>query len=261
MRGAATPALPVGLARRHKMGFFPGSTLGNLVPVEASRLLRVSRAALSGGSLIVGIDHRKDTAMLVRAYDDAVDATATFNLNLLVRINRELGGNFDLRASSTGPSTMREGRIEMHLVSLQDQSVRIRGWRIHFRAGESIHTENSYKYSISQFRHLGCRVACGLIRAGSFSVHELTSARALGRHSMRDVGRAKEGSRPASARPLSFDRSRKRRLPRRVARLRYRPNQGSVDCERWPSSCSHNPWDRSWRHGPPVLFGGTRSWR
>ena len=81
------------------MGFFPCSTLNNLMPVEASSLLRVFRAAFVGRGLSsVGMDLRKDTAMLVCAYDDAAGATATFNLDLLVRINRELGGNFDLRA-------------------------------------------------------------------------------------------------------------------------------------------------------------------
>src|SRR6185436_15956721 len=140
-------ALSLDLACRHKTGFFPGSTIGNLMPVEASRLLRVFRAALSsGGCLIVGIDLKKDAGKLVRAYDDTAGVTATFNLNLLVRINRELGANFDLRAfKHRAVYNARQGRIEMHLVSLRDQSVRIRGRRILFRAGESIHTENSYK--------------------------------------------------------------------------------------------------------------------
>jgi dimethylhistidine N-methyltransferase len=120
---------PADLAWRHKTGFFPGSTIGNLMPIEASRLLRVFRAMLSpGGRLIVGVDLKKDAVRLVKAYDDAAGVTAAFNLNLLVRINRELGANFDLRAfKHRAVYNARDGRIEMHLVSLREQSVRIRG--------------------------------------------------------------------------------------------------------------------------------------
>ena len=176
-------ALPAELAWRHKTGFFPGSTIGNLMPVEASRLLRVFRGALSsGGRLIVGIDLKKDAGRLVRAYDDSAGVTAAFNLNLLVRINRELGANFDLRAfEHKAIYNARDGRIEMHLVSLHDQTVRLRGRRIHFRAGESIHTENSYKYSIGQFQDLARSANWLPSRVwtdprGLFSVHELISA-------------------------------------------------------------------------------------
>jgi dimethylhistidine N-methyltransferase len=175
-------ALPAELAWRHKTGFFPGSTIGNLMPVEASRLLRVFRAVLSsGGRLIVGIDLKKDAGRLVRAYDDSAGVTAAFNLNLLVRINRELGANFDLRAfKHKAIYNACDGRIEMHIVSLREQSVRIRGRRIYFRAGESIHTENSYKYSIPQFQDLARSANWQPTRVwtdprGLFSVHELTS--------------------------------------------------------------------------------------
>jgi dimethylhistidine N-methyltransferase len=176
-------ALPAELAWRHETGFFPGSTIGNLMPVEASRLLRVFRAALSsGGRLIVGIDLEKDAGRLVRAYDDTAGVTAAFNLNLLVRINRELGANFDLRGfKHRAVYNAREGRIEMHLVSLRDQSVRIGGRRIPFRAGESIHTESSYKYSIPRFQDLARSANWLPARVwtdprGLFSVHELISA-------------------------------------------------------------------------------------
>jgi len=176
-------ALPAHLAWRHRTGFFPGSTIGNLTPVEASRLLHVFRAVLSsGGRLIVGIDLKKDPGKLVRAYDDSAGVTAAFNLNLLVRINRELGANFDPGAfKHRAVYNAREGRIEMHLVSLKEQSVRIRGRRIPFRAGESIQTENSYKYSISQFQDLARSANWLPTRVwtdprGLFSVHELTSA-------------------------------------------------------------------------------------
>jgi dimethylhistidine N-methyltransferase len=175
-------APPADLAWRHKTGFFPGSTIGNLMPVEASRLLRVFRTVLSsGGRLIVGIDLKKDAGKLVRAYDDSAGVTAAFNLNLLVRINRELGANFDLRAfKHKAIYNARDGRIEMHLVSLLDQSVKIRGRRIPFRAGESIHTENSYKYSIGQFQDLARSANWLPTRVWTdprqlFSVHELTS--------------------------------------------------------------------------------------
>src|ERR1700682_347754 len=107
------------------------------MPTEASRLLRVFRAVLSShGRLIVGIDLKKDAGKLVRAYDDTSGVTAAFNLNLLARIKRELGANFDLSVfKHKAVYNARDGRIEMHLVSLKDQSVRIRDRRIHFRAG------------------------------------------------------------------------------------------------------------------------------
>ena len=173
--------LPADLAKRRKTGFFCGSTIGNLMPVEASRLLRVLRAMLSPGGRLV-VDLKKDADALVRTYDDTAGLTAAFNLNLLVRINRELGANFDLRAfKHRAIYNAREGRIEMHLVSLQEQSVRIRGRRIHFRAGESIHTESSYKYSISQFQDLARSANWLPTRVWTdsrklFSLHELTSA-------------------------------------------------------------------------------------
>jgi dimethylhistidine N-methyltransferase len=174
--------LAADLAERRKTGVFFGSTIGNLMPVEASRLLRVLRAMLSpGGRLIVGVDLNKDADALMRAYDDTAGLTAAFNLNLLVRINRELGANFDLRAfRHRAIYNAREGCIEMHLVSLKEQSIRIRGRRIHFRAGESIHTESSYKYSISQFQDLARSANWLPTRIWTdsrklFSVHELTS--------------------------------------------------------------------------------------
>ena len=176
-------ALPTELAWQHKTGFFPGSTIGNLMPIEASRLLRVFRAMLSsGGRLVVGVDLKKDPTKLVRAYDDNAGVTAAFNLNLLARLNRELGANFELRAfKHRAIYNARDGRIEMHLVSLREQSVKIRGRRIPFRAGETIHTENSYKYSIGQFQDLSRSANWEPSRTWTdsrqlFSVHELISA-------------------------------------------------------------------------------------
>ena len=116
-------ALPADVAARPKTGFFPGSTVGNFTPAEAQRLLRVFRAVLSpGGRLIVGADLKKDPRTLVQAYDDAAGVTAAFNLNLLARINRELGGSFDLAAfRHEAIYNPRDGRIEMHLVSQRAQ--------------------------------------------------------------------------------------------------------------------------------------------
>jgi dimethylhistidine N-methyltransferase len=176
-------AFPDDLADHHKTGFFPGSTIGNLRPAEAQRLLRVFRAALSpGGRLIVGVDLEKDARKLVLAYNDAAGVTAAFNLNLLTRINRELGATFDLDAfrheSIYNP---REGRIEMHLISTKAQQVAVRGRRFGFRAGETIHTENSYKYSIAQFQELARSAGWQPRRVWTdddrlFSVHELVAA-------------------------------------------------------------------------------------
>ena len=175
-------ALPPDLAGRHKTGFFPGSTIGNLTPAEAERLLRVFRAVLSpGGRLIVGVDLEKDARQLVLAYNDAAGVTAAFNLNLLARINRELGGTFSIdRFRHDAVYNPREGRIEMHLESLREQEVKVCGRRFRFKAGERIHTENSYKYSIDQFQRLarsaGWSPECVWTDEGRlFSVHELSS--------------------------------------------------------------------------------------
>ena len=146
--------------RRHtKLGFFPGSTIGNFDPPDAGRLLAHFARVLGPGSrLIVGVDLDKDPRRLEAAYDDAKGVTARFNLNLLERINRELGGDFDLARFQHRAIYDREfKRIEMHLVSRVAQTVRLLGRSFQFAAGESIHTENSYKYSVEQFRALATR--------------------------------------------------------------------------------------------------------
>jgi dimethylhistidine N-methyltransferase len=175
--------MPAGLANSPKTGFFPGSTIGNLTPVEAQRLLRVFRAVLSpGGRLIVGIDLKKDMRTLISAYDDSAGVTAAFNLNILARINRELGGNFDVRGfDHMAIYNQIHGRIEIHLVSLADQEVSIRGRQFRFGIGETIHTENSYKYSVNQFRDMARAAGWEPRRVWTdrkawFSVHELVSA-------------------------------------------------------------------------------------
>lgn len=136
--------------------FFPGSSIGNFDPPEARALLeRVARVLGRGGRLLIGVDLRKDPAILNAAYNDAQGVTAAFNLNLLARINRELGADFDLDAfAHKAFFNAGASRIEMHLESLADQAVRIAGREIAFRRGETIHTECSYKYGIADFQSL-----------------------------------------------------------------------------------------------------------
>lgn len=136
--------------------YFPGSTIGNLTPAEALEFLRRARElAGRGGAMLVGVDLKKDPQRLHAAYNDAQGVTAEFNLNLLRRINRELGADFD-------PGLFRHvafydaaaGRIEMHLESRVGQTVTVAGQRFVFAAGERLHTENSCKYSVAEFQRL-----------------------------------------------------------------------------------------------------------
>lgn len=139
-----------------RVGFFPGSTIGNFEPHEAAAFLRHVALILGGGAtLIVGIDLQKDNSILNAAYNDAAGVTRAFNLNILVRINRELDGKFDLSSFEHHAFYNRERhRIEMHLASNKRQKVRVAGETIEFRAGETIHTESSYKYSVDSFSAL-----------------------------------------------------------------------------------------------------------
>lgn len=175
-----TVPLPADLVTRSKTGFFPGSTIGNLAPAEAEGLLaNFGRVLGKEGRLIIGVDLKKDPRVLVDAYNDAAGVTAAFNLNLLDRINRELGGNFDSRQfRHEAIYDPRKGRIEMHLISNRNQMVDICDRTFHFKSGESIHTENSYKYTIEQFRDLARASGWRPQRvwtdtAQKFSVHEL----------------------------------------------------------------------------------------
>lgn len=141
---------------RQRFVYFPGSTIGNFEPHEAFAFLRrVARVVGSGGGLLIGVDLKKDPTILHAAYNDAAGVTAAFNLNLLARINRELGGDFNLahfqHYAYYNPG---EGRIEMHLVSTAAQSVHIGPTTIRFERGESIHTECSHKYTPEQFAEL-----------------------------------------------------------------------------------------------------------
>ncbi len=139
------PALPTG-ARR--VAFFPGSTIGNFHPAEATAFLRrVRRAVGPEGALVLGVDRRKDARILHAAYNDRAGVTAAFNLNVLARLNRELGADFDLaRFRHVAFFAPAASRIEMHLESLDAQTVRVAGETITFERGETIWTESSYKY-------------------------------------------------------------------------------------------------------------------
>ena len=149
------PALPE-LGRGRRVGFFPGSTIGNLDREAAVEFLKVARERLDKGSLfILGVDLVKDPAVLVAAYDDAEGVTAAFNKNLLVRANRELGADFDLDAfDHVALWNPQESRMEMHLRSATDQRVRIGEETVDFMAGETIHTESSRKYRVDSVREL-----------------------------------------------------------------------------------------------------------
>ena len=145
--------LPVAIEGMPRVGFFPGSTIGNFEPHEAAAFLRQAAETLGPGAVfIVGVDLVKDPNVLQKAYNDKQVVTAKFNLNLLVRINRELGADFQPSAFEHHAFYNREkSRIEMHLASLKRQRVRVCGECIDFRAGETIHTENSYKYTVESF--------------------------------------------------------------------------------------------------------------
>lgn len=144
------------LPDRPKVAFFPGSTIGNFTPDEAQAFLGNVREFVGAeGGLLIGVDMKKDKQRLEAAYNDCAGVTAAFNLNLLHRINRELGADFDVskfRHHAFYNEAL--GRIEMHLLSLSAQQVNIDGRLISFREGESIHTENSYKYSPDEFAAL-----------------------------------------------------------------------------------------------------------
>jgi dimethylhistidine N-methyltransferase len=148
--------LPAAVQGRDMLGFFPGSTIGNMVPRTAVDLLRSMRETLGDGArLLVGIDRMKDIARLLAAYDDAQGVTARFNLNLLARINRELGGDIPIgQFRHVARWNAEWSRIEMHLQALADISFTIAGRLFSMQEGETIHTENSHKYQPGQARFL-----------------------------------------------------------------------------------------------------------
>jgi L-histidine N-alpha-methyltransferase len=158
--------LPEQVRGAPKLGFFPGSTIGNLVARTAVDLLRAMKETLGAGSwLLIGMDRIKDVATLVAAYDDAEGVTAEFNLNLLHRINRELGGTIEV-AAFRHRAIWRDShaRIEMHLEAMRDTSFTIAGRPFTMRAGETIHTENSHKYGHRDARLLLLAAGWGVVR-------------------------------------------------------------------------------------------------
>ena len=169
-----TGPVPLPTDGRARLGFFPGSTIGNLDEPEAVDLLRHFGQLLGReAQLLIGFDRRKSPDVLIPAYDDAQGVTARFNLNLLGRINRELGGNLDVAgfAHEIRWNDVRS-RIEMHLRATRDHSFSVAGRAFEMRAGESVHTENSYKHHP--------RAAALLLRAGGWEpMGEWTDTRGL----------------------------------------------------------------------------------
>ena len=160
-------ALPAQVEGRPRVGFFPGSTIGNFGPVGAAEFLGAVRVLLGeGASMIIGADLVKDEATLVAAYDDARGVTAAFNLNLLARAKREIGADFDLGGfSHRAVWNTEESRMEMHLVSRTAQTVHIDGRSFDFAEGESLHTENSYKFTRAGFEALAASAGWRLGRS------------------------------------------------------------------------------------------------
>ncbi len=163
--------LPPAVDGLPRLGFFPGSTIGNMIPATAVDLLRAFRAALGvGANLLIGIDRVKDIETLLRAYDDSAGVTAAFNLNLLHRINAQLGGDIPVDDfAHRAVWNEAKSRIEMHLVARRDLAFAVAGRSFEMRAGETIHSENSHKY--------GPRDASLLLRAAGWApIREWTDA-------------------------------------------------------------------------------------
>jgi len=176
-------ALPCSLVPERTLAFFPGSTIGNFTPDEAAAFLARLGGRLGRGSrLIIGVDLKKRRDILEAAYDDAQGVTAAFNLNLLARINRELGGTFELdgfRHRAFYDEAL--GRIEMHLESVRPQTATAGGHRFRFERGETIHTEISCKYTVSEFQNLAAGAGWRALEAWTddaqlFSIHALIFA-------------------------------------------------------------------------------------
>jgi len=174
-----TGALP-GAARGQKLGFFSGSTIGNLTHEEATAFLANAARLLGRDSVfLIGVDLKKNLDILIPAYDDDDGVTAAFSLNMLGRINRELDGDFDItRFAHRAVYNEPEGRIEIYLESLADQTVQVMGRDFSFRRDERIHTENSHKYSVREFQALADATGWAPVRAWTdddnlFSLHLL----------------------------------------------------------------------------------------
>ena len=175
--------LPAAAQGRIKVGFFPGSTIGNFTDAEALRFLRSVKRQLGDDSvLLIGADLVKDEATLVAAYDDAEGMTARFNKNVLARINRELSGDFDLGAfDHLAFWNAALTRMEMHLISRANQIVHAAQHTFEFKAGERLHTENSHKFTTESFAELAARAGWSVTRewispAPEFAIFSLTPA-------------------------------------------------------------------------------------
>lgn len=175
--------LPREAANSQNFGFFPGSTIGNLEPQAAIAFLQQVRQTLGDAAqFLIGADLRKDPAILLPAYDDAAGVTAAFNRNVLMRLNREAGANFDRDAfAHRAIWNDKESRIEMHLESLRCQTVRVAGHEVDFVEGETIHTENSYKHSLEHFAAITKAGGWNTLRVWTdsqrlFSLHVLVAA-------------------------------------------------------------------------------------
>ncbi|MBD3880681.1 L-histidine N(alpha)-methyltransferase [Phormidium tenue FACHB-886] len=146
------------IQQKHKVGFFPGSSIGNLEPDEVVQFLKNAAVLLQpNGDFLIGVDLKKDKAILEPAYDDAKGISAAFAFNLLTRLNCELGTDFNLANFRYRAIYNPAGRIEMDLVSLKDQVIHLGDVEIPFRAGEILRTENSYKYTIVEFQDLAAK--------------------------------------------------------------------------------------------------------
>lgn len=176
-------AIPAFAGAGRKVVYFPGSTIGNLTREESLAFLHMTRGQVGpGGAMLVGVDIKKDPNLLHAAYNDSQGVTAKFNLNLLSRINAELGGDFEVGkfvhyAFYNAPM----GRIEMHLASLERQTANVGSYRFRFAPGESIHTENSCKYSVEEFQALAAQAGfrgekVWMDDARLFSLHGLVAA-------------------------------------------------------------------------------------
>ncbi|WP_305908920.1 L-histidine N(alpha)-methyltransferase [Methylomarinum sp. Ch1-1] len=176
--------LPRSLQGNRRIAYFPGSSIGNLHDNEAHALLkRIAELVGVDGGLLIGVDLIKNVKLLEAAYNDRQQVTAAFNKNLLTRLNRELNADFRLERFEHQAFYNRDmNRIEMHLSSICSQFIQVAGQRFHFRAGETIHTENSYKYSIAGFHQLALRSGFAAVkvwvdRDNLFSIHYLESRR------------------------------------------------------------------------------------
>jgi dimethylhistidine N-methyltransferase len=170
------PPLPGPSGKR--VGFFPGSTIGNFEPDAVVRFLAHCAELLGpGGEMLIGVDLKKDPAILNAAYNDQAGINAAFNLNLLERVNRELGGDIAVdRFEHLAFYNADEGRMELYLKSLAEQTASVAGSRFRFAEGERVHTENSYKYAVDEFRALARRAGFRAVDTWTdknqlFSVH------------------------------------------------------------------------------------------